>query len=301
MIDQLRQIAIFAKTVDYGSFRSAAEALQLSPSVVSHHVAQLEQQLGVALLYRSTRKLSLTSHGEQLLRSAREMIEAAENGLSAITNESRRLSGELRVTMPAVLAQSALVDRIATFARTNPNVRLTLDFSDLRREIINDGIDVAIRMGWLRDSALKVKKLYDVERKLVAARSYLQTLPAPDSPRDVADWDWVGLAQVSMKPEFRKARQESVRIRPDFRVSVNDAHALYRLAHAGAGLAILPAFLADLGISTRVLQHVLPDWTVDSVGVFAVWPPNAPKEGLTAHFIESLTKREAIIETGQTG
>ncbi len=298
MIDQLRQIAIFAKTVDHGSFRSAAEALQLSPSVVSHHIAQLEQQLGVALLYRSTRKLSLTSHGEQLLRAAREMIEAAESGLSAITNESRQLSGELRVTMPAVLAQSALVDRIAAFATANPNVRLNLDFSDLRREIINDGIDVAIRMGWLRDSALKAKKLYDVERKLVASRSYLQTLPTPHSPRDVANWDWVGLAQVSIKPEFRKARQKSVRIRPDFRVSVNDAHALYRLAHAGAGLAILPAFLADLGISTRVLQHVLPDWTVDSVGVYAVWPPNAPKEGLTAQFIESLVRRDTMTEAG---
>lgn len=288
MIDQLRQIAIFAKTVDHGSFRAAAQALQLSPSVVSHHVSQLEQQLGVALLYRSTRKLSLTSHGEQLLAAAREMIDAAESGLFAVANQSRQLSGELRVTMPAVLAQSELVDRVAAFTNANPNVRLNLDFSDLRREIISDGIDVAIRMGWLRDSALKARKLFDVDRKLVAARSYLKTRPDPASPQDLAGWNWVSLTQVPMKPEFRKASQKSVRLRPDSRVSVNDAHALYRLSYAGAGLAILPAFLAGAGISAGVLQHVLPDWNVDSVGVFAVWPPNAPKEGLTAQFIDFL-------------
>ena len=90
MIDELRQIAIFAKTIEHGSFRATAQALRLSPSVVSHHVAQLEQRLGTALLYRTTRKLSLTPDGERLLHAAQAMIEAAEAGIQDITNKTEQ-------------------------------------------------------------------------------------------------------------------------------------------------------------------------------------------------------------------
>ena len=87
MLDELRQIAIFAKTVDHGSFRGAAQALRLSPSVVSHHIAQLEEKLGVALIYRSTRRLALTREGEQFLKSAHAMVKAVETGLSGLHNK----------------------------------------------------------------------------------------------------------------------------------------------------------------------------------------------------------------------
>ncbi|WP_274594863.1 LysR family transcriptional regulator [Parasedimentitalea marina] len=155
MLDQLRQIAIFAKTVDHGSFRAAAKALRLSPSVVSHHITQLEAQLGVALLYRSTRKLSLTRDGERLIGAARKMIDAAETGLHAVSDLAPQPSGELRVTAPAVLAQSTIVRRIAKFSIAYPGVRLALDFSDLRREVIGEGIDVALRMGSSRIAPLR--------------------------------------------------------------------------------------------------------------------------------------------------
>lgn len=288
MLEHLRQIAIFAKTVDHGSFRAAAKALRLSPSVVSHHITQLEEQLGVALLYRSTRKLSLTRDGERLIGAARTMIEAAETGLNAVSDLAPQPSGELRVTAPAVLAQSIVVERIAEFSIAFPGVRLSLDFSDLRREVIGGGIDVALRMGWLEDSALKAKKLFDVERRLVAAQSYLKTRPNPISPKDIENWDWLELAQVKSATDFRRKKKPPITLKPSPRLSVNDAHALYHLARSGAGLAIVPEFLAQQDIAAGLMQYVLPDWNVDNVGVFAVWPPNAPKEGLSALFIKFL-------------
>jgi len=294
MLDQLRQIAIFAKTVDHGSFRAAARALDISPSVVSHHIAQLEAQLGTALLYRSTRRLSLTGDGERLLAEARIMIDAAEAGLQAVADHAAQPSGTLTVTAPAVLAHSNFVDQVAAFTKTYPRVRLDLDFSDLRRELIADGIDVAIRMGTLRDSALLARKLQDVERKLVAARTYMKGRPAPAAPDDVAAWDWVELAQAPRRPEFRKPGAPPVRIDPEIRINVNDAHALYRLARAGAGLAILPDFLVEADLASGDMIHVLADWSVAPVGVYAVWPPNAPKGGLTARFVESLAGRTAV-------
>ncbi len=288
MLDQLRQIAIFAKVVDHGSFRAAARALDLSPSVVSHHIAQLEQQLGTALLYRSTRKLSVTDDGKHLLTQAHAMIDAAETGLQAVANQSPQPSGELQVTLPAVLAQSSLVDTIASFSKAHPKVGLMLDFSDSRREVIGEGIDVAIRMGWLKDSTLKARKLYDVSRRLIASNAYLQNRTRPEKPADLEDWDWLELAPVRLKPRFQKPGARPVILKPKPRLSVNDANALCRLACAGAGLAIVPDFLTDAGIANGTLEHLLPDWQLDPVGVYAVWPPNAPREGLTALFIAAL-------------
>ena len=294
MLDQLRQIAIFAKTVDHGSFRGAARALDLSPSVVSHHIAQLEERLGSALLYRSTRQLSVTDDGKRLLAEARVMISAAEAGLQAVANRNRQLSGVLNVTLPAVLAQSALIDRIAAFSASHPNVRFILDFSDTRREVIGTGIDVAIRMGRLTDSSLKSRKLYEIKRRLVASTSYVEGRPPPASPEDLKDWDWLELSPVRLKPEFRRPGRRTARPKPTPRLSVNDAHAIYRLARAGAGLAILPEFLSNEDVASGSMRHVLPDWRLDPIGVFAVWPPNAPREGLTTHFIEALSGLDGL-------
>lgn len=289
MLDQFRQIAFFATTVDHGSFRAAARALRLSPSVVSHHVTQLEQTLGTALIYRTTRKLSLTPDGERLLAAARTMMAAAEAGLQDVSHQPQQLSGKLRVTLPAVLAQSELVDRISEFAIAFANARLSLDFSDVRRELIGDGFDVAIRMGWLEDSSLMARKLFDVERRLVAATHYLDSRPEPASPEDLGDWDWLELAPVwHKKPEFSNGSKRVAIMRPESRISVNDAQALHRLTCQGAGLAIIPDFLTEEAISSGRLQVVLPEWTVAAVGVFAVWPSNAPRDGLVKRFVEFL-------------
>jgi DNA-binding transcriptional LysR family regulator len=296
MLDQLRQIAIFAKTIDHGSFRAAARAMHLSPSVVSHHVTQLEERLGTALIYRSTRKLSLTPHGETLIAAARAMIDAAEGGLQAVSDQARQPSGVLRVTAPAVLAQSKLVDQLAVFAIEHPNVQLSLDFSDVRRELIGDGFDVAIRMGWLKNSSLMSRKLFEVRRRLVAAPTYLTARPDPVSPDDLSGWEWLELAQVWLKkPEFVNGARRVVVERSAPRISVNDAHALYGLTRSGAGLAIIPEFLAEADVSAGTLQYVLPEWTVCPVGVFAVWPSNAPKDGLVKHFVEFLADKSQTV------
>ena len=159
MIDDLRALAVFARTVELGSFRGAAKALALSPSVVSHHVALLESRVGVPLLYRSTRRLALTPEGERLFASAREMVEAAERGLDGVNGRSESPSGLLRVSVPAFLANTAFPRDLAAFSAEHPRVRLTVGFSDGRRELIQDGLDVALRIGGLEDSSLRARRL----------------------------------------------------------------------------------------------------------------------------------------------
>jgi DNA-binding transcriptional LysR family regulator len=295
MLEELRQIAIFAKTVDHGSFRGAALALRLSPSVVSHHVGQLEQRLGTALLHRSTRKLSLTPAGERLLAAAHTMLEAAESGLQDIAYQSEQPSGTLRLTVPAGLVQSRLTDQIAQFALAYPKVSLSIDFFDTRRDLIVDGFDIAIRVGAMKDSALKAKKLFEVSRRLVASPAYLATRAAPGDPNDLSDWDWLELAPAGQKSiTFLRADQRETIDKKRARISVNSLNAVCQMARSGLGLAVIPAFLAEPEVAANHLQYVLEGWAMEPASVYAVWPPNAPKDGLIKLFLDFLTDPAAV-------
>ncbi len=293
MIDQLKQMAIFAKAIDHGSFRGAADELNLSPSVVSHHISQLEDQLGVALIYRSTRKLALTNEGQRLLGAARNMLAAAEDELRMLTASAAEPSGEIRVTLPSVLSLSQITDQIAAFSVTYPRIKLTVDFSDTRRSLIEDGFDLAIRMGPNPKNSATTRKLSVVNRVLVASKAFLSSHTEAQEPSEIIDWDWLVLAPVQKVPmNFQnKSSGKAVRIKPTAHMFTNDAQALHRLARAGAGLAIVPDFLVADDLASGKMALVLPNWQLPSIGVFAEWPANAPKHGLVHLLLNSLTHR----------
>lgn len=290
MIDELRALAIFAKTVDAGSFRQAAKELNLSPSVVSHHIAQLEKRLGVALLYRSTRHLSLTQEGNELFAHAKEMLLAAETGLNAITQQSPDPSGRLNITLPSFFTKSTLVKGIADFAKVFPKVELLLNFTDVKQDLIREGIDLAIRIGDLEDSALKAKKLFDMPRKLVVAPVYMEYRKKPHKPQDLLDWDWIGFEMRPHRRTLIHPSGKSVELEFNPRIVADSVEAVSQLAVAGLGLATPPAFLVAPALDQKDLIEPLPSWEISSLPVFAVWPPNASKNSLTfrmIHFLES--------------
>ncbi|KUM02491.1 LysR family transcriptional regulator [Chromobacterium subtsugae] len=292
MIEELRALAVFAKTVETGSFRAAARALQLSPSVVSHHVSQLESRLGAALLYRSTRRLSLTADGETLFQHAQAMLRAAESGLDALAGRATEPTGRLSLTLPAFFARSPLTARLAGFARRHPKVELALDYSDEKRDLVRDGIDLAIRIGELPDSALKSRRLFDMPRLLVAAPALLSARPAPRHPQELADWPWLG---IRMRPDHKTlldaaGEAHSFSIQPAIRA--NSLDAVCQLAIAGCGLATPPAFLAADDIAAGRLSEVEPEWQVEALGVYAVWPANAARASLTLRLTQYLSEMQ---------
>jgi len=292
MIDELRALAVFARTVETGSFRAAARMLGLSPSVVSHHVSQLESRLGVALLYRSTRRLSLTDDGRRLFDAAQGALQAAERGFNAIAGRSSEPAGSLAITVPGFFARSPLVDDLAAFALAHPKVALAVNFSDEKRDLIRDGIDLAIRVGTLKDSALKSKRLSLLKRKLVAAPACLAARKKPHKPSDLDTWEWIGL---SMRPDSKTLvgrNGTTERIRFTARVTVDSIEAACRLAAAGLGLATPPAFLVEDEIRAGRLVELLPAWEVEALGVYAVWPQNAGRESLTMRLLRFLEARE---------
>ncbi|MEN9384556.1 MAG: hypothetical protein RL323_1699 [Pseudomonadota bacterium] len=157
MLDELRSMAVFATVVREGTFRAAAKQLQLSTSVVSHHLTQLERRLGCALLYRTTRKLSLTPDGEHFFEACSRAIDAAQEGLQRIQTQQKTLAGRLRIGAPAILAQGPFVRDVHAFATAHPAVDLELLFTDERQNQVADSIDVVVRIGWLEDSTLRAR------------------------------------------------------------------------------------------------------------------------------------------------
>lgn len=290
MIDELRALAVFAKTTETGSFRAAARALGLAPSVVSHHVSQLESRLGVALLYRSTRRLSLTPDGQALYGHAQAMLQAAETGLNELAGRAAEPAGTLRLSLPAFFARGPLTTSLAAFSRCHPKVELELDYSDEKRDLIRDGIDLAIRIGELQDSALKSRRLFDMPRLLVAAPSLLDARGEPASPAELADWPWLGIRmRAKRKPLIDAAgRRHDFAIQP--RITANSVDAACQLAIAGCGLATPPAFLVENELAAGQLRVVLPDCQVEALGVYAVWPANAARESLTLRLVRFLAE-----------
>ena len=303
MLDQLRQLAVFVKVVEHGSFRAAGRALALSPSVVSHHVADLEDKLKLPLLYRSTRRVALTPDGEKLLGYAREMVDAAGRGLDAVSGQSAAPTGTLRVTAPAFLAETRLCADLAAFSAAHPNVRLTLGFSEVTVDLLRDGFDLALRAGRLDDSTHKTRKLADMHRVLVASPKYLRGKKAPQAAHDLGALDFVQLSarppEVTIRPVGAK-KPVTVSLSP--KIAVDSAAAIRHLLLAGAGMAALPEVMVRDDLGRGRLVEVLPGAELPVLGVYAVWPNNAQRASLTQRFIDSMAPRiEALFTPPQAG
>lgn len=294
MIDQLKALAIFATVVDKGSFKAAAVELNLTPSVVSHHISKLENKLGLSLLYRSTRKFSLTSDGEVLYTSAKNMLDAIDSGMDKVTGSGENLIGSLKVTMPSTCSDSYFLTNIAKFSAANPKVNIDIRFSDLHHNIIEEGIDLAIRIGNLPDSRLMVKKIDTLQPILMASPAYIArrgvSLADIHHPNDLVGWEFIGIVQRPMNKIFIDENDEEVVIEYKPSIVVDNVAAAQHLACQDLGIASPPAFLFGDKLDTGELVELLPNWKMKAVPVHAVWPPNTQKNSLTQKLVEFLLK-----------
>lgn len=291
MIDDLKSLAIFAETAKQGSFRRAAQNLSLSPSVVSYHIAQLEKKLKIPLLYRSTRKISLTHQGEILYHHALQMLETAQQGINLVRTKDGPLTGNLSVTLPAALTRSPLNKKIADFCKTHPGISLTLNYTDKRLDLVADGIDVALRAGELDDSSLKVKKIGSVQRKLVCSRAFLSQYEIPSHPEDILNWQWIWFKLMPRHRTFFSNSGESYTITYSSTVSVDSVEAMAELCCQGLGLATPPDYLVNGALEAGVLVELFPDWRLEDVPVYALWHSNLHANVNTRAFLDHLQEK----------
>lgn len=288
MIDELRAMAIFAETINQGSFRAAAKKLQLSPSVVSYQVSQLENRLGIALIYRSTRNLSLTAEGKELYEYALSMLESAQLGLNSVTSQKQELRGRLKLTLPTALIKSRITKKIALFGKQHPLLSLNLIFTDDRKNLIENGIDIALRAGEMEDSNLIATRIGEIERKLVCSYDFFQSLKHPVSPLDLENCNWVKLDMLPSRRILVNGAGDRVDVNFKSNASVNSVEAMTEFCINGLGVATPPDFLVESALKNKVLVEPLPEWRVEPIPLYAVWPNNVFRSRNARHLLDFL-------------
>lgn len=285
-MNDYRALAIFVAVHDAGSFSGAGRRLKLSTSVVSHHVSKLEAKVGESLFFRSTRSLSLTPEGKAILQPARAMVNAAQEALDILTETSAQPTGALRVTLPAFGERSPLHRAILRFTREHPMVAVSMHTSDYPVDLVKEGFDLAFRLGVLRDSALKSRRIGTFGRKLVASPDYLAGRPKIKTLEDLQACDFVSMA---MLPDaitlVRKGEQFS--FEPDnVRLEVHSLSSAKTAILEGLGIQHLPDSEADVELADGRLIEVLPNWRPPDLGIYAVWPDIGPQKQLSRRLIE---------------
>ncbi|MEM9582434.1 MAG: LysR family transcriptional regulator [Pseudomonadota bacterium] len=292
MIDHLKQMAIFARVVDEGSFRAAAKELSLSPSRISETVADLEDYLGVTLLNRTTRKIALTSEGKMFYARVVEMLRSAETGLNELNALALEPVGALRISIPAFLAAGPLSTAVATFTKLHPNVAFSVSYTDNRMGLLEDGFDMNIRVGWLDDSSMMSRKLADGQRFLVVGTEYARERTPPNHPQELADWDWISYKNRADTTTFTAEDGTEEHVTGNAQIEVDSIDALYHLATQNAGVTILPSFLAQRGEEDGSLIRLFPEWQLRPLGIYAVWPDKSRRESLTLLFVRYLAEQD---------
>ncbi|MFR0687891.1 LysR family transcriptional regulator [Enterobacterales bacterium AE_CKDN230030158-1A_HGKHYDSX7] len=289
MIEDIRYLIVFAKIAETGSISGGAEALDLTSATASLHLSKLEKNLGSALFYRNTRKLSLTQDGTSLLETAKSMLELYEKGFIEFKQRSISTRNNLRISIPALFINSDFIRHIAAFLQEYPEVNLSISCSDSRNDIIAESIDVAFRIGELPDSSLKARHLFVLPRRVVAARTFLAGYEPVRHPEDLKHMKWIGLTMRPNSRVFRNQQSaEEVEIKYTPHLKVDNVEASYQLARLGAGLAAPPDYLVKKAIRQGEIEAVLPDWVLPPLKVYAVWPPNISTSSIAYTLINNI-------------
>ena len=288
-MDDYRALAVFVAVHEAGSFSAAGRRLKLSTSVVSHHVSKLEAKLGVSLFFRSTRSLSLTPEGKAILPSARTMVDAADEAFDVLTETSDAPAGALRITLPAFSERSPIHKSLMRFVRDHPMIAMTIHTSDYPVDLVKEGFDLAIRLGTLRDSALKSKRIGSFERKLVASPAYLAGRSKITTLDDLMSCDFISMAMLPDAITLVN-NEEQFSFEPEnVRLEVHSLSAAKLAVLEGLGIQHLPDSEADMELADGRLIEVLPQWSPPQLGIYAVWPDIGPQKKLTRRLIEFLS------------
>ena len=274
-LERLTGLIAFARAASLGSYTAAARSLSISPSAVSKSVQRLEQQLGVSLFTRTTRSLTLTPEGRDLHERALRLLHEAEQIEQAALIARGEPSGTIKVTAPPPIAVNLLCPALPRFRARYPNLAVDLRLGDKRVDLIEEGVDVAIRVGELDDSRLLSRRLAPNLFCAFASPKYLERRGMPHHPDDLAEHDCVnfrfqGSGQPARWP-FRVGDRE-VEITPSAGIIVDEGNAVMTVLAAGGGICVSPPYIAAPFVTRGELVPILTRFAVQRSNITALWP-----------------------------
>lgn len=285
----LNDIAVFAKVAQLESFTRAARALGMPVSTVSRRISELEEALGVTLLQRTTRKLTLTSQGRDYFNRCGEPLILLQEAEQSLTQTQRTPEGFLRISIPVVLGQDPFLEFLSAFLKSHPRIRVELFITNIFLDLIAENIDVSIRFGDLKDSSLVARKLGSQIRYVVAAPDYLKNRTPPIKPGDIKSHHCILLNAKNNESEWELVSGRKRNVIPvSGPISSRDFQSISSFVYRGHGIGFLPSIYCDKKIATGELVRLLPDWTSRLVDIHAVYPTRKFLPSRLRHFLEAL-------------
>lgn len=279
-MDLFRSMQVFVLTVDAGSMTAAAEQLQLSSAMVGQYIAGLEKRLGTQLLQRTTRRQHLTDFGESYYEQCKEILERVALVDLAAQAQQSEARGKLRITAPTTFGATALVPVLEKYRQLSPQVQLDVVLTDRNIDLVEEGFDVAFRIGKLPDSRLIARPLMPYSMAICASPEYLATANAklnntkldngkpnngkmPTHPSELSHYDAISFTPSQGNPwrfTHKDKPDEIVEVTPQSMITVNNGHALLNAARAGLGIVMQPRVLLENDIASGELVTLLPEW-----------------------------------------
>jgi DNA-binding transcriptional LysR family regulator len=270
-MDRLQAMTTFVRVVENGSFSGAAKQLNVGQPAVSKTIAQLEDRLQVRLLLRSTHGLTPTEAGQRFYERARRAIEEANEAELEARGAGAGLSGRLRVSAATTFARLHIVPHLPAFLKANPDLEIDVILDDRVIDLVAEGVDMALRMGELPDSAAVARKLASSQRSVIATPAYLERCGIPQSPAELGSHQALIYSQASSGWTFKRGSAEtSVSVHGRVRVSAAEGLRAAVLAHMGLTIASDWMFWPEL--ESGAVRRVLEAWALPTIDLWAVFP-----------------------------
>lgn len=290
-VDRLQALHVFTRVARLGSFSAAARELGISAAAVSRNVSSLEARLGVQLLRRTTRSLSRTEAGDRCLARAEALLDQ----LNALEDEVRgtedALRGRLRITTGVAFCERHLGAALARFQSAHPELSLEIVLTDTALDLVEQGIDLAVRIGRLPDSSLKARRICAVHQVFVCSPGYADEHGVPETPADLGDHPLLVDTNTARPWVLAGPGGDICHHDPDACFSINSAPVVQDACHAGLGIGLVPTFVCGPALAAGTLRRVLPDWTSAELAMYAVFPArrhvSAPVRALIDFLLEA--------------
>ncbi|HEB81453.1 MAG TPA: LysR family transcriptional regulator [Gammaproteobacteria bacterium] len=294
-MNRLENMETFVRVVEAGSISAAAERLGVAKSAVSRRLKELETHLGVELFHRTTRRMNLTDTGRSFYQQCLRLLDDVLEAELAASQAHATLAGRLKVAMPSSFGLMHMSSAINDFLKANPSIEFDLDFNDREVDLIQEGFDLAIRIGRLPDSSLIARRLAPIRLILCASPGYLEKHGTPQTPQELTAHDCL-VYSLNQDPDHwllpdNKGNGQRIKIRPRLRASTGEF--LRDAAVADRGIILLPSFIAYREIEQGSLQPILCDYQPENLDAFAIYPPTRHLSQRVRAFVDFLAERFA--------
>lgn len=283
----------FVTVVDMGSFTAAADRLGVAKAVVSHQLSKLEEELGTALLIRTTRRLRTTEAGRRFYERCIIVLREAENAIDEVSSETGTPAGTLMLTAPLDYGAKSVAPAVALFLERYPQMKVDLNFTDVKFDLVDKEFDLSIRVGWLEDSSVQARRIGTFEQHLVCSPAYAARIDSVVHPEALEGAKWIanGALKDPLRWLFAKdAKTVAVTGKPV--ITANGTEASYVCVLTGIGLGVMPDYQVADDIAAGRLVRVLPEWFLPSGGIYAVYPPAKFRPARVRAFVDILETME---------